>query len=227
MKFVIGCIYNFVKFRHNMIEIVSEVVTMNKEDYREKIEEHRQSIKIEQPNSRQSRSRVAQNKKPKRRDHLMTILAVIFIFIPLVILVYVWGFYSPTAPGQAQGNEESLEYEKNNKVENQETINEPILIDDTVDETKVEDDQSVDNNVDSKQDDQTKDEPVTNQKPTTKKENYGQVQDELVSQNEHKVQSGDTLYSIATKNNTTVDAIMEANGLQTPDIQTGQLLIIP
>ncbi|MFY3792839.1 LysM peptidoglycan-binding domain-containing protein [Ureibacillus sp. MALMAid1270] len=194
---------------------------MSKEDYREKIEEHRQSIEIEKPNSRQSRSRVAKNKKPRRRDPLMTILTVIFIFIPLVILVYVWGFYKPTTPSQAQTKEEeSLEYEKNDKIEDEETIiDEPVLIDDTVDENKEEDDES---EVEESKDNQTSEEDTTYEKPSS-----GQVQDEESKGNKHVVKTGDTLFSIANANNTTVDAIMEANGLQTPDIQVGQQLIIP
>lgn len=193
---------------------------MSKEDYRERIEEHRQSINIEKPNSRQSRSRVAKNKKPRRRDPLMTILTVIFIFIPLVILVYVWGFYTPTTPSQAQTNEqESLEYEKNDKIEDEEIIiDEPVLIDDTVDENKEEDDQSeaIDKDKETQDDQNSEEEP-----------NTGQVQGKDSEDKQHEVKSGDTLYSIADENNTTVDAIMEANGLQTPDIQVGQVLIIP
>ncbi len=155
---------------------------MSKKDYREKIEEHRQSINIEKPNSRQSRSRVVKNNKPKRRDPLMSILTVVFIFIPLVILVYVWGFYTPTTPSQAQGNEESLEYAKNDKVEDKETIDEPVLIDDTVDENKEEVDESEKVNEDSKRDDQNEDESITSQETTTEKEKNGQVQDEETSQ---------------------------------------------
>ncbi|CAM5181270.1 LysM domain-containing protein OS=Ureibacillus acetophenoni OX=614649 GN=SAMN05877842_103351 PE=4 SV=1 [Ureibacillus acetophenoni] len=196
---------------------------MSNEDYREKIEEHRQSIEIEKPNSRQSRSRVAKNKKPRRRDPLMTILTVIFIFIPLVILVYVWGFYKPTTPSQAQTKEEeSLEYEKNDKIEDEETIiDEPVLIDDTVDENKEEDDESEEVDKESN-DDRSSEDNTTNEKPSS-----GQVQDEESKGNKHVVKPGDTLFSIANANNTTVDAIMEANGLQTPDIQVGQQLIIP
>jgi len=219
---------------------------MSKEDYRDKIEEHRQSINIEKPNSRQSRSRIAKTKNPKRRDPLMTILTVIFIFIPLVILVYVWGFYSPTTPSQAQGNEESesVEYAKNEKIEDNDPINdEPVLIDDTVDENKEKDDKSEDvkqdskqnnKNEESKQDDPKEDEQITKEKTSTETENNGQAKDKQTSEdnvqlkeNKHKVKSGDTLYSIAVGNNTTVDAIMEANGLSTPDIRVDQILLIP
>lgn len=41
------------------------------------------------------------------------------------------------------------------------------------------------------------------------------------------VQSGDTLYGIASRFGTTVDAIMRANRLQSPFIYVGQQLFIP
>lgn len=43
----------------------------------------------------------------------------------------------------------------------------------------------------------------------------------------HIVQTGDTLYSIARRYGTTVDAIMTANGLTSTNIYVGQRLIIP
>lgn len=45
--------------------------------------------------------------------------------------------------------------------------------------------------------------------------------------NEYTVVSGDTLYSIARKFNTTVDAIMELNNLTSTTLQIGQILKIP
>ena len=43
----------------------------------------------------------------------------------------------------------------------------------------------------------------------------------------YTIQPGDTLYSIAQRHGTTVDAILYANGLSTDFIQAGQLLTIP
>lgn len=211
-----------MKFRHNIVSVGGG--SMSKEDYREKIEEHRQSIDIEKPNSRQSRSRATKNKKPKRKDPLMTILTVIFIFIPLAVLVYIWGFYSPTTPSQAQDKDESVEYEKNDNLEEKETtIEEQVIKDDTEDENKEDDDQSEEYSNDSKQEDQNKEEPKT-----TEQEDNGQAQNNEQSQdNEYVVKTGDTLYRIATNHNRTVDEIMAANGLRSENIQVGQTLIIP
>ena len=43
----------------------------------------------------------------------------------------------------------------------------------------------------------------------------------------HQVVSGDTLYSIATRNGTTVDGIKKANNLSSDNLQIGQTLTIP
>lgn len=43
----------------------------------------------------------------------------------------------------------------------------------------------------------------------------------------HTVQKGDTLYSLSKRYNTTVDAIMELNHLETPNIKIGNALLIP
>ncbi len=89
-----------------MIESVARLGErrMSKEDYRDKIEEHRQSFEEEQE-EQQTLSRASRmnkngsnNKKPKetkRKTPLMTILVVIFILIPLSILIYFWKFYEP------------------------------------------------------------------------------------------------------------------------------------
>ncbi|MEH7380209.1 LysM peptidoglycan-binding domain-containing protein [Bacillus sp. JJ1533] len=47
------------------------------------------------------------------------------------------------------------------------------------------------------------------------------------TQSTYQVASGDTLYSIATRNGTTVDAIIKANGLSSNILQVGQTLVIP
>lgn len=70
---------------------------MSQEDYREKIEEHRQAINIEPAHetnpTRMTRRQLHgnQNKKKKkdnRNNKLLTVLAIIFILIPVSMLVY-------------------------------------------------------------------------------------------------------------------------------------------
>ena len=85
---------------------------MSKEDYKEKVEEHRQEIDLQtEPTSRMSRTnRIKKNKSKKQRKSLslMTILTFIFIFIPLLILIYVQFWYTPAEPEVAQKADESI-----------------------------------------------------------------------------------------------------------------------
>lgn len=72
---------------------------MTKEDYREKVEEHRQEIDLHnESGSKLSRASRHQKKgKKKQSNPVMKLLVFILIFIPLSILGYVWLFYEPSA----------------------------------------------------------------------------------------------------------------------------------
>ncbi|AWE06967.1 LysM domain-containing protein [Lysinibacillus sp. 2017] len=70
---------------------------MAKEDYREKVEEHRQEIDLHNE-SEAKLSRVSRHHKKdakKQKNPIMTVLVVIFIFIPLSILGYVLFIFDP------------------------------------------------------------------------------------------------------------------------------------
>lgn len=70
---------------------------MTKEDYREKVEEHRQEIDLHNESGTKM-SRVSRHRKKsgkKQTSPIMTVLTVVLIFIPLVILAYVWLIYEP------------------------------------------------------------------------------------------------------------------------------------
>ena len=62
---------------------------MNNKDYQKKIDEHRQSIEIDESEIRLSRTKRRRNRK--KETPLLTTLTFILIGIPLVILIYVWG----------------------------------------------------------------------------------------------------------------------------------------
>lgn len=73
---------------------------MSQEDYREKIEEHRQAINIESEQetnpSRMTRSELHgkknKNKKNNHKNRLVTLLAIIFILLPVSTLIY-YGYF--------------------------------------------------------------------------------------------------------------------------------------
>jgi colicin import membrane protein len=71
---------------------------MTKEDYREKVEEHRQEIDLHnESGTKLSRASRHQKKgKKKQSNPIMTLLVVVLIFIPLSILGYVWLIYDPS-----------------------------------------------------------------------------------------------------------------------------------
>ena len=72
---------------------------MTKEDYREKVEEHRQEIDLHnESGSKLSRaSRHQKVGKKKQGNPIMKLLVFVLIFIPLSILGYVWLIYDPSA----------------------------------------------------------------------------------------------------------------------------------
>lgn len=97
---------------------------MSQEDYREKIEEHRQAITIESEQetnpSRMTRRQLHgnQNKKKKkeknRNNKLLTVLAIIFILIPVSMLVYYFGFSAKEEnSGKTEVDHSSVQIETN------------------------------------------------------------------------------------------------------------------
>lgn len=79
---------------------------MTKEDYREKVEEHRQEIDLHNESGTKM-SRVSRHRKKngkKQTNPIMTVLTVVLIFIPLVILAYVWLIYDPNTSASENVN---------------------------------------------------------------------------------------------------------------------------
>lgn len=74
---------------------------MTKEDYKEKVEELRQEIELEDDAIKRSRaSRHSKTKTKKRKNPMMTLLVFVFILIPLGILFYVWFLFEPEVPAE-------------------------------------------------------------------------------------------------------------------------------
>lgn len=81
---------------------------MTKEDYREKVEEHRQEIDLHnESGAKMSRTSRQRKKSAKKQSNpIMTILTIVLIFIPLSILGYVWFFYEPSTSASENVNVE-------------------------------------------------------------------------------------------------------------------------
>lgn len=215
---------------------------MSKENYKEKVEEHRQEIDLQkEPTSRMSRTnRIKNNKSKKQRRSLplMTILTVVFIFIPLIILVYVQFWYTPAAPEVAQQADESIvQLETNMPSKASASV--------TTDEDE-ESKQTQDGNAtDASKEAEAKEtaaaeeaqkvaaEQAKEAEAKKKAEEKAKAEAEAKSQQKsHTVQSTDNLYRIALKyygdgSPSQVEKIKQANNLSSDSISLGQVLIIP
>ncbi|WP_391121670.1 LysM peptidoglycan-binding domain-containing protein [Psychrobacillus sp. L3] len=202
---------------------------MNQDDYQKKIDEHRQSIGLEEEMNEPRRSRrtsYAKKTKKKSKNLLIPVLFFIFILIPVCIFIYVQFFYTAETenvtnqgvtlekkPISNTGDDNNKEDEKNNS----ETVVEqdPVV-------TAPEKDAEV--------------EPIT-EEPITEVETKTATQTEVktkpteVSQTKtHIVQKNETLYRIAInyyKDPKAVEKIKVANGLKSDSISAGQKLVLP
>ncbi|MEK4228989.1 LysM peptidoglycan-binding domain-containing protein [Solibacillus sp. FSL H8-0538] len=208
---------------------------MTKKDYREKVEEHRQEIELKnEPTSRMSRSNRHKNKKTKKqRNPLMSILTVVFIFIPLTILGYVWFFYDPAEEEVVKKDDDNfvVQLEKNEPAESSGAV---------IDESQEKDPEQKDEADADANEQAVKEEAAAEeaQKLAAQKakEEEAKKKAEEAQANEqqktHTVQSTDNLYRIALKyyndgSGSVIDKIKRANNLSSDSISAGQVLIIP
>ncbi|TQR08018.1 LysM peptidoglycan-binding domain-containing protein [Psychrobacillus soli] len=189
---------------------------MNQDDYQKKIDEHRQSIGIEDDKLElRSRRRSNSGKKAKKksRNVLIPTLFCIFILLPICFFLYVQFIYTPkeveevqeagiiqvetknitNAPKDAEEDKEDKEAEQPSVTE------EPKVEEPKVEEPKVE---------------QPKVEQPKQQDPSKT----------------HIVKENETLYRIAINyynDPNAVEKIKSANGLSSNAIAAGQKLILP
>lgn len=210
-----------------------EVVLMSNEDYREKIEEHRQLIKFEeQQNSRMSRSRRSVKKK-KRKNPLMTILLFLLLGIPIVILVYVSFFYNPSEPEVAENEDDGtvVELQTNNIVSASSNEKDKAVIDsDQEAEEKeiTEKEKAVQAETKPDVKDANKEQEQKEQQEQQKEQQ--KEQEQQANGQVHTVQPNENLFRIALKyynDPSGVEKIKAANNLNSDSISVGQSLIIP
>jgi len=206
---------------------------MNKDDYQNKIEEHRKPIEVngeEQSNTRKSRrSNTGVPKKSKqKRNYLLPVLFFFFILIPVSFLIYVFAFYEPSASETTVLDNSQVQYEQNEKedVEEVETDTETGTQTETV-TSKVDSvvSPSIDAELKEKETSSESVEPV--EKPS---EDTSSEQQQETKNATHVVQPGENLYRIALKYYNSADAVEKiktANGLATNSISTGQTLVLP
>lgn len=194
---------------------------MDKNDYKDKIEEHRKPIKLdgeESANSRMSRRSSTQPVKQtqKSRNYLLPILFAIFILIPFGFLIYIQVFYQPNQNETAVLETGVFEYK-----ENEEDKEEGNVTDQEESQVEAEEGDSAVKEEETVSEESSTDEPAV----TEPKE-----EEQASSEKTHIVQPNETLYRIAMNYYNSPDAvekIKEANGLTTDSISSGQELILP
>ncbi|MER1956288.1 MAG: LysM peptidoglycan-binding domain-containing protein [Solibacillus sp.] len=229
---------------------------MTKEDYREKVEEHRQEIDLHnESGSKLSRASRHQKKgKKKQSNPVMKLLVFILIFIPLSILGYVWLFYEPSA---SEAGKVAVEDKKDDvvvEIVKQDSDSAKASAEDNEDKDEKPDAEAVNKSEAEKQrlaaeeakiaeQKLAKDKDVAEakkaeeaQKVAAKKAKELEEKKKAeaaasAEQKTHTVQSTDNLYRIAIKyygdgSPASIAKIKAANNLGSDSISTGQVLII-
>lgn len=217
----------------------------NDKNYREKIEEHRQEVELDDVQLRRTRTRRTQNKKKSTKSPLLSILVFIFILIPLGILAYVWLIYEPEQLADTPIEKPVVQIEKNNEAAssaNEDEDEEETEGHQASTETEnKEDDQSEtqqsseQNNDDVDVDAQTEAEIAAAAAEAERKLKEQQAKQEAEKQaqagKKHIVGAGDTLYSISRKyfngSVSQVNEIIRINNLTSENLTVGQEIILP
>ncbi|QBK25831.1 LysM peptidoglycan-binding domain-containing protein [Ureibacillus thermophilus] len=206
---------------------------MTEKDFRQKIEEHRQRIEIEDAKTRLSRTERRRKKKKKSKETpLLTTLTVILIGIPLAILIYVWGFWEPDQEEVAVDKDENVvEIQRNNEVsaktnENDEDLEEKETSSETAKKDGKSDDEEKPSAKEKKNNQSNQEE-----KASTSKINHNASEKQTSSQTIHTVSANETLFRIAKRYYSDpisgVEKIKRANHLSSDVISPGQSLVIP
>ncbi|ATP39603.1 Elastin-binding protein ebpS [Solibacillus sp. R5-41] len=218
---------------------------MSNEDYREKVEEHRQEIDLQNGETAKV-SRVKRHRKPgtkKQKNPIMTALVVIFILFPLSILGYVWLFYEPEAkaPDKDVVKDDTNQVvilkndpEKTPNVDLDETNeNDEAKKQEEADLTKVEQEKQRLEAEEAKKAEQKKsaDDKAAAQKEKAQEEKKKAEEQANAQRKTHTVSSTDNLYQIAIKyygsgSPANIEKIKQANNLSSDSISAGQVLVI-
>lgn len=222
------------------MRLLEECPMSNEKDYRNKIEEHRQEVEMDDVTTRRTRSR--SNKAKKQRNPLIKILVFVFICIPLLFMAYFGLIYKPEQATPNVDNEDNtaVQIEKNEPVSSgasdvdKEEDNED---DASTNNGQENDSDSVEPDVDVSEEDkaaiaQQAEEAAKKLKEAEEKKKAEAAQaNQTDNAKTHVVQSSsDTLYSIAIKyykDPKMVDKIKQANNLKSDSISLGQTLILP
>lgn len=228
---------------------------MTKEDYKEKVEEHRQEVELDEESiTKRSRvSRHTKGKKNKQKNPMMKFLVFVFILIPLCILCYVWFVFEPEVPGETVNKTDDkgivVEIQDKNTAaaptpEKEPAEAQPVATaseDQLAKETaaaeearKIEEARKAEEGqkAAAQKLEEQKQQAAAQAKAAQEQKKAQEAQKNQAQGKSHNVQSTDNLYRIALKyygNGSAeyVNKIKQANGLASDSISTGQVLMIP
>lgn len=201
---------------------------MSKKDYRKQIEEHRQSIEINEGTTRLSRveRRRRRKKKKSKETPLLTALTVILIGIPLAILIYVWAFWDPGKEAAVEEDDNMIEVQRNDSVSEQDK-----------DQEMKEDEKQVSNESEKGSESDDRKKSIKNGDTSTAHEASSEQQEHKDSERSqdkvkiHTVAANENLFRIAKRYYSDpisgVEKIKKANHLTSDIISPGQSLVIP
>ena len=212
----------------------------NDKNYRQKIEEHRQEVELDDVQLRRTRTRRTQNKKKPTKSPLLSILVFVFILIPLGILAYVWLVYEPEQIADSPVDKPVVQIEKNNEAAatgSEEDDEEKEISSEATAEPSTDNDKEAQQSEDVEVDAQTQaqiaaaaaeaERKLKEQKEKEEADKQAQAQTGKV----HKVVTGDTLFSISRQyfngSVAQVDEIKRLNNLTSENLTVGQELILP
>ena len=226
---------------------------MAKENYREKVEEHRQEIDLHN-GSEAKLSRVSRHRKKsakKQRNPLMTLLVAVFIFIPLGILGYVLFIFDPganTATTSAKEEDqdqlveiikhdpkevEVVDSSENDEKEDTDAESESAAKEQAEKEKLAAEEAKKAEQEKAADEKKVKDAEAAQKVAAEKAKEQEQKKKEAknTDQQTHTVQPTDNLYRIAIKyygdgSQANIEKIKQANNLTSDSISTGQVLII-
>lgn len=206
---------------------------MSKNDYQNKIDEHRKPIQIndeEKPNTRTSRrsNNMAMKKTKQKTSLMLPILFFFFILIPVSILIYVFAFYEPNSNETTVLENSQFKFEQNKEdtesvsaTENKDTQNQEETTEFKEEPVVEETPEVAEPKAEKPAVEQPKEEKPAEEQPKEEKPQTAKT---------HVVQPGETLYRIAINYYNSADAvekIKSANGLTSNSISTGQALVLP
>ena len=218
---------------------------MSQEDYREKIEEHRQAIHIESEQetnpSRITRSELRGNKNKKykknknRKNRLLTVLAVIFILLPVSTLIYYGYFMQDDNSKKTEVDNSRIQIETNENSQSNEDTKKSRDDESKLSKKELEAKAKAEKVAAEKKAAKEKAEKAKAQQiakeTAAAKEKQQKIYNEAKAAGRlYNVKPGDTIESIAMKfygSDIGIAIIKEANGITGESVQPGTTIAIP